>query len=118
MLERATDYSGTATSEIGLLKWFTEYGLIFALPMAALFGVALWQAVKALWKTHAGEVGDPLLLFGSLVVVSSGIIFLTNSIYRVQSIEGIVFWYSVFYLVWHGRLQARKAKLVREGSFV
>lgn len=95
LLERASNYGGTAKSEIGVLKTAAEYGLPVALLQLAAVGTALYGSTKKLMQRQGREMDD----FTALLVLALTPNFILHDHARVLNFTDILFWYSVFWQV-------------------
>jgi O-Antigen ligase len=97
LLERASSYRGEATSEIGVLKSFAEFGIGWSVAQLWLVIVACRGAIRSL-RQESERWGDALLAYCSIVVLTTAPLFLVEGFTRVLSVSEAIFWYSVFYL--------------------
>lgn len=91
---RTNFYDGSAVSEIGILSWFSEVGLLFGLTMILLLVCACVVSITLLINNK--KIADNDFVF-SLLYLS----MLPNIIQdynRVLSIDDMIFWISLFYL--------------------
>lgn len=88
-------YTGKATSEVGVLSAFSQYGIVFGLLQVGLVTVALFRAVRRLLF----PVQDRMVVMASYVVITCFPIWVFNSYSRIIGSASMIFWYSVFYLL-------------------
>jgi len=88
------NYSGDATSEIGILKMYSEFGLLFGAIMTYLIVKAVINGLRVLRNVGQAHFMD---LFLALTLISM-VPNLVQTYSRILSMEDMVFWLSVFYL--------------------
>ncbi|WP_019230339.1 O-antigen ligase family protein [Sedimentibacter sp. B4] len=94
LLERYHDYYGNAFSEVGYLKWFAEYGLIFGIVMTTFIIRASITALININNNKNHKYWDTFL---SLIFLSMlPVVIQSHS--RILNITDFIFWFSMFYL--------------------
>ena len=93
-IERISGYTGVATSEIGILAAFSQYGLVIGGLQVALVLKAIKVGVDVLLERNASDFSK----FASLVVLTLSPIWVFEAYWRIGQADGLVFWYCVFYL--------------------
>lgn len=93
-----------ATSEIGALTWFSEYGMLSGTIVMYVMMTALYQCMKILIRRDLWEIGE---LFFAVVFASLFVIFLVEGLGRILDLTSFLFWYSMFYLNAGGRSKVR-----------
>lgn len=93
-LNRYSDYTGRASSEVGLLACFSQYGIIYGGIIIMLILNGIVQAVKIVKNRNNIEIMD---LFCSYVFLTCSI-NLYESFSRIVLFSDILFWFSLFYL--------------------
>ncbi len=86
-----------ATCEIGVLTWFSEYGL-FCGSVVLYFVVRAWYCAALIVlgiRRESWDIGD---LFFALVFASLILVFLFEGLSRILDWTSFLFWYSMFYL--------------------
>lgn len=87
------DYTGIATSEIGILKCFTECGIIYGSLICYVILKAILSAITILKKRNCTEIE----LFLSYVILAN-IVNLSQAYSRIDSISSVLFWFAVMYI--------------------
>ena len=95
-----------ATSEIGALTWFSEYGMLSGSIVMYSMMTALYQCMRILIHRDLWEMGE---LFFAIVFASLFLIFLFEGLARILDWTSFLFWYSMFYLNAGGRSKVRIA---------
>lgn len=103
------DYYGKAESEIGLLKIFTERGLLFGFFAVFIFIISLYMAHSNLKNIRKL---DNFSIFMSFVFLSL-VVSLFQSYSRIYSFDDFLFWCSSFYLFsqWCTRFNLKSLKV-------
>ena len=103
------DYYGKAESEIGLLKVFTERGLLFGFFAVFIFIISLYMAHSNLKNIRNL---DNFSIFMSFVFLSL-VVSLFQSYSRIYSFDDFLFWCSSFYLFsqWCTRFNLKSLKV-------
>ncbi len=92
-INRATDYMGVATSEVGILKAFSECGILFG-------GLELYLIVRAV-RFALGRILVPETDFITLFccyLVLADVFMAVQSFSRIVNVMECFFWVAVFYL--------------------
>ena len=95
-----------ATSEIGVLTWFSEYGMLSGAIVVYVMMTALYQCMKIFIHRDLWEIGE---LFIAVVFASLFLIFLVEGLARILDWTSFLFWYSMFYLYSRSRSKVRIA---------
>lgn len=103
------NYYGNAESEIGLLKIFTERGLLFGFFAVFIFIISLYMAHSNLKNIRKL---DNFTIFMSFVFLSL-VVRLFESYSRIYSFDDFLFWCSSFYLFsqWCTRFNLKSLKV-------
>lgn len=88
-------YSGKADSEIGLLAAFSAYGLLFGFFQVFVVLKALRRSVAVLLYDSKSELAK----FCGIVVITIIPWWFFGGCWRILNALDLLFWYSVFYLV-------------------
>lgn len=94
---RASDYSGVAKVEVGLLAWFSENGIFFGVLMTALVVRAVATAVSLL--AAGDKPGDLQFAFSIMLLTMTP--SLLEKYARILTIEDFIFWFLVFFFNSH-----------------
>ena len=94
LLDRASDYPSGANSEIGLLKTFVEYGVIWGTIQALCITGAV---ATAAWRLMRGQTKGEWLWPSVIVLALFPDIVQNHS--RLLRAENVLFWFSVLYLI-------------------
>lgn len=89
-------YTGAATSEISLLKWYGEQGAI-ASTIWLVFLIKAFRKSLAVIKTNQINSWNLIMAY---VFLSEFIQTILQSNSRILSISNFMVWYSMFYLCW------------------
>lgn len=93
-INKMNDYFGRADSEIGILMWFSEYGIVYGITMCIFVIKALITSISLIMKGK--DIKDVELLV-SLIFLSM-LPNLVQSYARILTIDDMIFWFSIFYL--------------------
>jgi len=99
-------YSGEAFSEIGLLATFSGYGLLFGFFQVFVVLRALKRSVAVLLYDSKSELAK----FCGLVVITIIPWWFFGGCWRIINALDLLFWYSVFYLVFFRPLFSVQAR--------
>jgi O-antigen ligase len=104
LLDRAKNYYGYATSEIGLLKVAAEYGALAALVKFSVVMTATVAAISAVLRADT----RPYQLVLALYLLPAVPNFILQSQTRFGGVGDYFFWYSVFYYCFRAIPQLRR----------
>lgn len=97
-MTKYNDYVYHATSEVGILKWFAEYGMIYG-------GILMFMSIKALVRSikilreKKSTITD---LFMAYIFIAQ-LVSLPQSFARILSFTDFLYWISMIYLNYRGR---------------
>jgi hypothetical protein len=91
-----------ATSEVGILVWFTDFGLVFALPMMWILFRAVVQAVRWIFFSQADITA--IDLFCSIAFLTQFPNMLLQTASRILYVADVVVYCSMFYLYFSSKL--------------
>lgn len=98
IIERYKDYNYYATSEVGWLKWFAEYGILY---VSILSFITIRSAIRAIYllQDHTCSSLDLLI---SLIFLAQ-IVSLPQSYSRILNYVDFLFWCGLFYLYYSNK---------------
>lgn len=98
-LSDSSYYLGAAVSEIGVLKWFGEYGIIVGTFQVTCIITAFVKALNILKFTSKKKVIDYTDLIMSFYYISCFVPFLLESHGRILNLTDFFAWFSMYYLL-------------------
>jgi hypothetical protein len=114
--DNAKDYYGTAHSEIGVMRWFAEYGAFYGFFIVGLCIYALICVVNVVRK-HPKLVGEnPQFVFVGIMLFACFPAFIIERIFALQSPDGFLFWYGIFYVIWYSRRVSGMGSATRDAQ--
>jgi hypothetical protein len=106
MLNRVSDYDEAATSEIGLLKTFVEYGLLWGAVQLFTVMAAIFLALRTLVRLRSSV--NVLTAFCCYIILTYSPNFFLQGMTRIFSIAELLFWFSCFFMISVDKLWAYK----------
>lgn len=98
-LTASSSYLGGAVSEIGVLKWFGEYGIIVGGFQLICIIIAFIKALNILKLTTKKKEIDYTDLIMSFYYISCFVPFLLESHGRILNLTDFFAWFSMYYLL-------------------
>lgn len=95
LLERSQNYKGIAKSEIGILKWFSENGIVFGSFMVFLSLRAIKKVIIYSIKNYEKIKMMDKILF---IIYLSIFLNILENYSRILKFDDFLFWYITFYL--------------------